>query len=58
MEKWKSRKLWVTVLTAALTAMNGVLDLVPESQRQWILGMIMTYIGGQSVADAAKELKK
>ena len=54
-EKIASRKLWITILGAALTTLNGAIQLVPDETMQWILGLLMTYIGGQSVVDAVEK---
>lgn len=54
-EKMASRKLWVTVIGAALTTLNGAVGLVPDETMQWVLGLLMTYLGGQSVVDAVEK---
>ena len=52
-----SRKLWATVAGAALIALGSQLGL-PESVYKDLVTLIMTYIAGQSVVDAAAALKK
>ena len=57
MSKFFSRKLWAAVAGAALIAFGQQLGL-PESIYGDLVTLIMTYIAGQSVVDAATALKK
>jgi hypothetical protein len=57
-EKLKSRKLWAMILAGALTAANSMLGIVPDESMKWILELVMVYIGGQAIADAAANYKK
>jgi len=56
-EKLKSRKLWVVVITATVTAMGDQLGIDPEAIKN-LINLAMVYIGGQGVVDAAGALKK
>ncbi len=56
-EKMQSRKLWVTVITATITALSDQLGIDPDLISK-LITLAMTYIGGQGVVDAAKALKK
>ena len=52
-----SRKLWATVVGAALLTLGQQLGL-PESVYKDLLTLLMTYIAGQSAVDAAAALRK
>lgn len=53
-EKLKSRKLWVTVLTTVILGAAEHLGL--SEQAQWIISMISgSYLGGQGIADAGAQ---
>lgn len=51
MGKLKSRKLWVTVLGAALTALSQQLG-IPEGLVTPIAGIVGAYVLGQSLVDS------
>jgi hypothetical protein len=55
--KLKSRKLWVTVITAALLALGQGLGVDPELMEK-LVTMAVTYVGAQSLVDAAGALKQ
>ena len=57
MGKIFSRKLWATVVGAALIAFGSQLGL-PESIYKDLVTLIMTYIAGQSAVDVAAALRK
>ncbi len=51
--KLGSRKLWVTVVGAALVAFaDGLGFQVTEAQIYALMGMVMTYLGAQGMVDA------
>jgi hypothetical protein len=52
-DKFKSRKLWATVIGAALVALGDQLGLDAETV-QWIATLITGYVIGQGIADTAK----
>lgn len=56
-EKLLSRKLWITVLAAALTTLAAQLGLDPELAAKIIAGLVGTYLVGQSAVDVTKEIK-
>ena len=57
-ERLKSRKLWVFVVGAALTALNSALGSpVPDEMMTNLLTLAGTYILGQGAVDFAKALK-
>jgi hypothetical protein len=56
LQKLKSRKLWITVVTAALMAFGEGMGIDPELLNK-ILYMAMTYVGGESLVDAAYACK-
>lgn len=59
MEKLKSRKFWVAVLGALLIALNDQLEWgFTHESILGMVGIVMTYILGQSHVDAKKELSK
>ncbi len=49
--KLKSRKLWVTVLTAALLTLSQQLGLDPELTTK-LVALAASYVLGQSIVDA------
>jgi hypothetical protein len=51
MTKLKSRKLWVTVLTAALLTLSQQLGLDPELTTK-LVALAASYVLGQSIVDA------
>jgi len=53
LEKLQSRKLWAAVIGAALTMFSQQLDL-PEELTQNLVIIVVGYIAGQSLVDAAK----
>lgn len=58
MDKFKSRKFWVSIVTALLVIANKGLDLgLPEESIMTIAGLAITYILGQSVVDSAGKKK-
>jgi len=57
LEKLKSRKLWITVLTGALTPILVTLG-VDQELIEKVLLLAMTYIGGESVIDASRAFKQ
>jgi hypothetical protein len=52
--KLKSRKLWVTVITAFLVILLDVDEATIEN----LVSLAMAYVFGQGAADAAKEIAK
>lgn len=56
LDKLKSRKLWAMVVGAALTAFGGELGIRAE-HTAYAVGIIVAYILGQSVVDAAEKRK-
>lgn len=50
MERLKSRKLWIAVLSAALLTVQGMY--------QEALLVVLAYLGAQGVTDAATALRK
>ena len=57
-EKLKSRKLWVTIAAAALTALATSLGLDPYLAAKIIAGLVGTYVVAQGAVDTAAALKK
>ena len=57
-EKLKSRKLWITVLGAAITALAAALGLDPDLAAKIIGGLTATYVVSQGVVDAVAASKK
>lgn len=55
-EKLKSRKLWVTVVTATLVALGGQLGF-DEATITKLVGMASAYVLGQGIADAGAQGK-
>ena len=54
MDKLKSRKLWMAVVTGALVVLNEGLGLnLPTDAIMTVAGIAITYILGQSVVDTA-----
>jgi len=56
-EKIQSRKLWIAVIVAAVTALSDQLGIAPELTAK-LVNLAMVYIGGQGIVDAAAALKK
>ncbi|WP_231956026.1 hypothetical protein [Aneurinibacillus soli] len=55
MEKLKSRKFWMAIVTAGLVIANNRLGLnIPEESIMSIAGVVVAYILGQSHVDAKK----
>jgi len=53
-DKLKSRKLWVTVIIAAIGALLAGIGLEADKAQpilDWLSTILMTYIGGQAVVD-------
>ena len=58
MERIKSRKLWITVLTAALIAFGEEIGLnLDERDMMYLVGLVLGYLGIQGVADVKKAAK-
>lgn len=56
MEKLKSRKLWVTIVSAVLMVANQGLGLkLPTDSILSFAGVVMSYIFGQSIVDAKQQ---
>ena len=55
-EKLKSRKLWATVLGAALLSLGGQLGISQDLTEQ-LVQLIAAYIIGQGIADAGAARK-
>jgi cytochrome c oxidase assembly factor CtaG len=53
MPKWLSKKLIMTLAGAILVPVLQNMG-VPQDTITWILGLIATYVAGQSVVDASK----
>lgn len=56
LDKLKSRKLWVAVLSAALLTLGQGIGLDAELLEK-LVTLAMTYIGAQGIVDAAGTLK-
>jgi hypothetical protein len=56
-EKLKSRKLWVTVVTAALVTLGSQMG-IDEATTTKLVGIAAAYLLGQGIADAATPTKK
>lgn len=56
-EKLKSRKLWATVAASAFAAFGGSMG-IPEAVVAKVTMLVMAYVGGQSVVDAATAVAK
>ena len=55
MERLKSRKLWVTVLTGAVVAFAGEFGVEIDPENLYALvGLIAAYVGGQAIVDKSK----
>ena len=54
-EKLKSRKLWATVVAGALAILGGQLGIDNELANH-LIQLVMVYISGQAVVDAAGSL--
>lgn len=52
LDKLKSRKFWVTVVTGLLVAANDQLGLMPPDSLLTLVGLVAAYILGQSAVDA------
>ena len=52
-EKLKSRKLWATVIAAALATLGGQLG-VSQDLIENIVQLVMAYVIGQGIADSRK----
>jgi hypothetical protein len=55
MQRLKSRKLWATIVGAALLAAGPQFGLTPETT-QWVSTIIVGYVLGQSAVDASVNL--
>lgn len=55
-EKLRSRKLWAAVVGGAFVTVGQYLG-VPQAFTQHIVELVMVYIAGQSVVDAAGAVK-
>lgn len=56
-EKLKSRKLWVAVLSAAILALGQGIGLEAELLNK-LVSLAMTYLAAQGVVDTAAALKR
>lgn len=56
LEKLKSRKLWAAIAGSALTILGSSLGL-PEAITTNVNHILMAYIAGQGIVDAATALK-
>ena len=55
MNKLKSRKFWMAVLTALLIILNDGLGLdIPNESLISIVGIVVAYIAGESYIDSKK----
>ena len=55
MDKIKSRKFWLAVISALLIVANQGLDLgLPDASIMTVAGIIISYILGQSFVDSKK----
>lgn len=55
MNKFKSRKFWMAVVTGLLVIANQGLELnLPEEAMQTVAGVVIAYILGESFIDAKK----
>lgn len=58
-EKLKSRKFIIVIITAVLTAVNSALGSpVPDTMMQWIIGLIGGWVGVEGIVDTAMALKQ
>lgn len=56
MDRLKSRKLWISIITAILVIANEGLDLnLPKEEIMTISGIAMSYILGQSYVDGKEK---
>jgi hypothetical protein len=53
-DKLKSRKLWAAVASAVIVAFGDQLG-VPSGHTLYLAGIVVAYILGQSVVDAAEK---
>ena len=59
MEKLKSRKFWIAVVTALLVVANDGLGLnLPADSIKTVAEIVIAYIIGQGAVDAVSSLKK
>lgn len=59
MDKLKSRKFILVIVTAVLTAINSAAGSpVPDAMMQWIIGLIGGWVGVQGIVDAATVMKQ
>ena len=59
MDKFKSRKFWMVIIGALITVLNEGLGLnLPREALITIGGLIVSYVIGQGMQDAAKEKGK
>lgn len=54
MEKLKSRKLWITVISTSITAVLVGVGLDPEVAAMIIGAIVSTFNIGQGIADTSK----
>lgn len=52
MSKWLSRKLLVAIIGTILVPLLQKWG-VPQQTIDWIISLLMTYIGGQAIVDTA-----
>lgn len=56
MEKLRSRKLWVSVITAILVIANEGFNLnLPKEEIMTVAGLAMSYVLGQSFVDGKEK---
>lgn len=59
MSQLRSRKLWMSLVTAALVVANRGLGLnLPEESVLAVAGIAVSYVLGQGAVDAARELAR
>jgi uncharacterized membrane protein len=55
MEKFKSRKFWLAVITAVLVILNDGLDLnIPKDAIMTVAAIVISWILGESFVDGVK----
>lgn len=54
-----SSKKFVTSMTGVIVVVLAEYDIViPQESSEYVAGLVITFVGGQSLVDVAKEIKK
>lgn len=57
MDKFKSRKFWLALISAILVLLNDGLDMnIPSDAIMQFVGVVVAYILGQSYVDGKKKI--